>query len=213
MLAPQLAGAPAFLQLGVASRPMPGERVSGDAFVVASRDDNECGLVAVLDGLGHGQDAASAARLASDTLSRYGHQTVVSLVRQVHQALIGTRGVTMSMAEFNLMDDSMTWLSIGNVEGLLVRADRAARPSREAIIMRGGVVGYELPPLRASMVSLSPGDTLYFATDGIEAMFADGLSLAASPQEQADQILASHGKATDDALVLVARYLGRMGGR
>lgn len=192
---------------------MPGERVSGDAFVVAGRDGDDHALVAVVDGLGHGQDAASAARLASDTLSRYGQKTVVSLVRQVHQALIGTRGVTMSMAEFNATDETMTWLSIGNVEGLLVRADRTARPSREAIIMRGGVVGYELPPLRAAVIALSPGDTLYFATDGIEAAFSDGLSTSTVPQEQADHILASHAKATDDALVLVARYLGRMGGR
>lgn len=208
----QNADAPAFLELGVAGRAMPGEKVSGDAHVVATRG-SECALLAVVDGLGHGLDAASAARLAVETLGRYTHKTVVSLVRECHQALIGTRGVTLTLADFNAMDETMTWLSIGNVEGMLIRADRTARPAREAIIMRGGVVGYELPVLRAAVIAVSPGDTLYFATDGIEASFSEQTSQAASPQEQADAILERYAKASDDALVLVARYLGRSGGR
>src|SRR3989442_542063 len=54
---------------------------------------------------------------------------------------------------------------------------------------------------------------LIFATDGIREGFADGLSPEAAPQHLADQILARHGKGTDDALVLVARYLGGAGTR
>ena len=43
----------------------------------------------------------------------------------------------------------------------------------------------------------------------------DGLGhgAEAAPQQLADQILARHGKGTDDALVLVARYLGGAGTR
>ena len=61
------------------------------------------------------------------------------------------------------------------------------------------------------MCSPSPRGTLIFATDGIRGGFAEGLPTDATPQELADHILARHGKGTDDALVLVARYAG--GGR
>ena len=37
--------------------------------------------------------------------------------------------------------------------------------------MRGGVVGYELPIVQASVTAIAPGDVLIFATDGIRPSF------------------------------------------
>jgi hypothetical protein len=42
--------------------------------------------------------------------------------------------------------------------------------------------------------------------------FIDALPVEGSPQQLADHILARFGTSTDDALVLVARYLGPGGG-
>jgi negative regulator of sigma-B (phosphoserine phosphatase) len=58
------------------------------------------------------------------------------------------------------------------------------------------------------VVPLTRGDTLIFSTDGVRPGFAGGVTLAESPQEIADRVIAAHAKETDDALVLVARYLG-----
>ena len=44
--------------------------------------------------------------------------------------------------------------------------------------------------------------------DGIGSGFTRGAEPRATPQQIAERILAEHGKGTDDALVLVARYLG-----
>ena len=66
----------------------------------------------------------------------------------------------------------------------------------------GAIEGY------ASEVSVAPGDTLVFATDGVRHEFTAEISISEPPQRLADQILARFGKGTDDALVLVARYLG-----
>jgi serine phosphatase RsbU (regulator of sigma subunit) len=119
-----------------------------------------------------------------------------------------TRGVVMSLAFFNAQDSTLTWVGVGNVEGMLVRADAKAHPARESVLLRGGVLGYELPPLRASVIPVFRGDTLILSTDGIRHGFAEELTLRDSPQQIADRILAHSGKGTDDALVLVARYLG-----
>lgn len=196
-----------FLDWGVAEAALPGQTSSGDAHVVCALPHGA--LVAVVDGLGHGPEAAAAAARAAATIAKHADQSIISLVRTCHKALIGTRGAAMSMASFNAVDDTLTWLAIGNVEGVLLRADPMARPVRESIVMRGGVIGYELPIVRAAVTVVSPGDLLVFATDGIDSSFTDQLGASRPPQRLADQILAEHGKGTDDALVFVARYLGR----
>lgn len=193
-----------YIDWGVASLALPGERTSGDLHVVHAIDGGV--LVAVMDGLGHGEEAAAAARRAAETLRRHGTESVIGLVRRCHQALVGTRGVVMSLASFRATDDTVSWIGIGNVEGILLRADQRIVPPYENIVLRGGVVGYDLPPLRAAVLSIASGDTLVFATDGIRAGFLTGLKLTDSPQPLADQILAEHAKRTDDGLVLVARY-------
>ena len=114
----------------------------------------------------------------------------------------------MTLASFDSPRSSMTWAGVGNVEALLLRADRSAQPAREAITLRGGVVGYQLPGVRVSTLSVSPGDTLIMVSDGIRSSFVLGIPAHWRPQDMADSILERHGRGTDDALVLVARYLG-----
>ena len=46
------------------------------------------------------------------------------------------------------------------------------------------------------------------ATDGIKSGFSDTLELTLGVQDLADDIVRRFGKTSDDALVLVARYLG-----
>src|SRR5207247_350114 len=88
-----------------------------------------------------------------------------------------------------------------------------ARAARASLVTRGALLGSHLPRVHPVVLAIAPGDTLSFATDGIREGFAEGLSPEAAPQQLADQILARHGKGTDDALVLVARYLGGAGTR
>jgi negative regulator of sigma-B (phosphoserine phosphatase) len=70
------------------------------------------------------------------------------------------------------------------------------------------VVGAQLPQLQGAILSVSPGDTLIFATDGVRSDFARDVLADDPPQRTADRILAQYSKGNDDALVLVARYLG-----
>jgi len=108
-------------------------------------------------------------------------------------------------------EGQLTWLGVGNVEAILLRSDPAgsgAKTRSDRVLLRGGLVGYQLPVLRASTLRLAPDDLLIFATDGIDAGFAEGLVCSDSPQQLADDILERHFKGHDDALVLVVRYLG-----
>jgi len=192
---------------GVATLALEGERESGDLHLVQPVTDGV--LIAVVDGLGHGEEAAAAARLAVSTLERYAEEPPLSLLQRCHVALKGSRGVVMSLARFDAPRGTMTWLGVGNVEGVLHHVDWSERSDRASLITRGGIVGSEVPALQAAVIPVNAGDTLVFATDGIGSGFLSDVSVREAPQRLADVILARHGKGTDDALVLVAKYLGR----
>jgi hypothetical protein len=164
-------------------------------------------LVAAVDGVGHGEQAAAATDLAVATLINHAHESVITLVKRCHNVLRETRGVVMSLASFNELDWTLTWTGIGNVEGLVLRADGSLHSRHEYLLLRSGLVGDQLPPLSASIIPLMQGDTLIFTTDGIRGGFAKDLSPNDPPQVMADQILAKYSKDSDDALVFVARFL------
>jgi serine phosphatase RsbU (regulator of sigma subunit) len=197
---------PPLIEWGVATQPLEGEAESGDQYVVRPLPNGV--LVAAVDGLGHGREAALAAKRAVATLADYAHEPVISLVRRCHERLRRTRGAVMSLAVLNVQDSTMTWLGVGNVEGVLLRADTAADPLRENVLLRSGVVGCQLPALHASILPVTRGDVLIFATDGIRSGFVEDVTLSDPPQRIAEHILARRATGMDDALVLVARYLG-----
>jgi hypothetical protein len=194
-----------WVQVGVAGRALKGEAESGDCELVCGFDRGV--LLGVFDGLGHGGEAAEAARRARAVCERQPGGSVISLVKACHGELIGTRGVAMSLASLDVREATVTWVGVGNVEGLLWQRDGSGRVTRSGLVIRGGVVGAQLPALRAEVVTVAAGDTLAFATDGIGREFAEHVALNRAPQDLADRILLDFGRANDDALVLVVRLL------
>ncbi len=192
------------IEWGFAAMPLRGEAVSGDSYIIKQFPNGI--LMAVVDGLGHGYEAAEASKIAIATLDTYIHEPIIPLVRRCHEALRGTRGAVMSIASFNSLDKTMSWLGVGNIEGILLRENANTVISRKSLMLRGGVVGYQLPPLKESVIPVMHGDTLVFVTDGIRSGFDKGINLSDTPQQIADCIMAQFARGTDDALVLVVRY-------
>lgn len=154
------------LDFAVSSVSIPGESESGDLFVVKEIPGGA--LIGVVDGLGHGSEAAEAARIAVQTMDENAGDSIISITRYCHDKLKNTRGVVMSLASINMADGTIAWLGVGNITGTLFRSDLNTSPLCESIFMRAGVVGYRLPPLYASVVTISKGDILIFSTDGIK---------------------------------------------
>src|SRR5216683_1662254 len=148
----------ALIEWGVATLALPGEAQSGDRHLVKPVGTSV--LVAVVDGLGHGAEAATAAQAAVAALERHATESPVPLIERCHRALQGTRGAVMSVALLGRPDRSMTWLGVGNVEGLLLHGDGAARSGsgRESLVTRGGIVGSELPRLHPTVLPIARGD-------------------------------------------------------
>jgi hypothetical protein len=199
-------GPPPLLDWGMAVLPLPGQDVCGDLYLVQPFANGA--LVAVVDGGGHGEEAFVAASVAVATLQADAHEDVLALLRDCHEALRPTRGAALTVASFNAVDGTMTWVGVGSVEGVLLRADAQTGRACEYVLLHGGVVGWQLPALRSFVIPVARGDTLLLATDGIRIGFDAELRLDEPPQQLAEDILARDAKGTDDALVLVARYLG-----
>jgi negative regulator of sigma-B (phosphoserine phosphatase) len=198
-------GEESLIEAAVAEAAMPGEDESGDLHLIAPHPGGV--LVAAIDGLGHGGEAAEAARTARSTLARDPGADLTDLLVSAHTALARSRGVVMSLVAF-VPGGSLTWLGVGNVEGTLVRADERPVRRADSILLLGGVVGFQLPRLRPSTTAVQPGDLLILTTDGIAAGYVPELDSDGDPKALADRILAQYRKGGDDALVLVARYLG-----
>ncbi|HEV2489088.1 MAG TPA: SpoIIE family protein phosphatase [Candidatus Acidoferrales bacterium] len=194
------------VESGVAISTLHGQKEPGDSHVIVEAAPRI--LFAVIDGLGHGEEAAEAAEIAASVIREFRHESVIPLVQRCHELLRGTRGVVMSLGSINSQENTVTWLGVGNVEGLLLHRDSYGTLIRETMTLRGGVVGDRLPNLFAGVFPLSPGDTIVLVTDGIRGDFADDLPLRESVQGIADYILARFSRGTDDALALVIRYWG-----
>jgi len=195
------------LQWSVAGRPMPGEELSGDNYLVVRTPTGW--LLAVVDGLGHGPEAAAAGSALISTFVDHVEVDLVQLVRFGHEALKGTRGCACALAAIDSRQCLLGWIGIGNVEGVVHRI-QVERLFAEYITMRGGIVGYRLPNLQPTFVNLDDGDLLVMATDGINSDFVQMIA-GRDPERLSASILNNYAKSTDDALVLVACWRPQAG--
>jgi hypothetical protein len=187
-----------------------GQSVIGDRALVHVAD--QLAMAAVIDGLGHGAQAARAAEIAARALVEHREESPASLFARCDAALAATRGVVMSLALFDAARDVVTWAGVGDVEGVLLRWNTAYRRETEVLLRRVGVVGTRRDqPVYAETLSLEVGDTLILATDGVRAGFELGVRLEDEPKRIAERVLSQSSSQVDDALVLVARYLGSAG--
>jgi len=194
------------LEYGVAKFALSGQGESGDHHLVCCNQDGV--LIAAVDGIGHGEEAANAAKKAISILRNGVGEPIISLVERCHEKLRPTRGVVLSLASIDVAQGMMTWLGVGNVQGLLMRANTKNGNTQEPLLLRAGVVGSRVPPLQAAVLPIQKGDTLIFATDGIRSDFTETLNSLENPQRAADRILQNCLSGSDDALVLVSRLTG-----
>jgi serine/threonine protein phosphatase PrpC len=195
----------AAIDWGHAALVMPGQTRSGDRSVIAVADGTA--LIAVIDGIGHGEEAAAAAHAAALVLETSPNESLRTLFDRCHAQLRATRGAAMTVARFESRGRTLDWLGAGNIKTVLLR--RSARGfTCTDLLTYSGIVGAQVTKCAASKTEVTPGDVLILATDGIDSKFIDAIRYDEAPQTQAERLLAAYRSPTDDALVLVAR-LGR----
>jgi len=184
----------------MAGRPHPAEVVTGDAYAV-HWGGGAC-RIAVIDGLGHGVDAAAAAQRAVEFLDAHPGLDPAESLRRCHVALGGTRGAAISVARIDTERRELVYAGIGNVEAHIWQ-----RGKHERLITYRGIVGSAMRTVRPFTVPLAEDWTLLMHSDGISAR-ADirelGLAPPWRPDALARAVLDAFGRLHDDALAVVA---------
>ncbi len=184
-----------------ASRPYPGETSNGDAWQVDWYAWS-C-RITVVDGLGHGPEAARASSEALRILSDRPELSPEDGLRTCHAVLRATRGAAVSIASIDTQAARLTFAGVGNAEASL-RLDG----TWQRLIAYRGIVGATLPNLRSFTFDLTPGWMLAMFTDGVRSRFQfDALPLASDqdPQTFATTSLEGWARPTDDATIVIAR--------
>ncbi len=153
------------VEWGIATRRRPGEAANGDLAVVAPLPEGT--LFAAIDGVGHGVEAAHAARRAGDVVRENPSPDLVLMAERCHRALRDTRGAAISLAFVSPVENAMTWLGVGSVEGRVLSGDPSATRLKGSLALGNGIPGHQLPGVRTARIDVMPGDVLVLATDGI----------------------------------------------
>ena len=190
------------LEWAAAIRPCIGERLSGDTVYYEQRESTL--VVALIDGLGHGPDAHSAATAASDALAERWLPDVVSALRLVAATCSSNHGVVAGVAVIDARDGALTYAGVGNVAARVL----SPRGSR-VFVSANGVLGqtYARPPVQSSI--LAGDEMLVLHSDGVSGTFDDTFTtrlLSCGPAAAARMSIRVLGRSHDDCGVLVVRW-------
>lgn len=196
------------MEWAAATRPRRGESVSGDrSLAVAAGAD--AALFAVIDGLGHGEPAAAAARCAEHVLAAAADRPLDDLLTLCHHELAATRGAAITLARIDFEAATLCWTGVGNVSAHLLGRTTGGVDTQSEVRLLGGIVGDQIPELPVPEASpIRPGHLLVMATDGVAESHTVAVDFAATADTLAAALLDGHGRESDDALVLVARHRG-----
>jgi len=196
---------PSPLALGAATRVYPGMEWNGDAFVLKQWDGHA--LVAVVDGLGHGQFAHRAAQAARRYVETHYDQPLPEVFRGVGRACRATRGVVMAIARFAFGPPPapirLSFASVGNIDARVY-----GRPEPMHFVVRRGVLGGHAPNPVVLEQPWEPTAVLVLYSDGVSTRWhwndlAPLLSQPASALAQG--LLRAQAKGDDDATVVVVK--------
>jgi hypothetical protein len=178
-----------------------GEEVCGDNWALLQGRGRVVALVA--DGLGHGLDAANAARAAVDVVKSKAHLDATNLMDAVHNALRPTRGAAAAIALLQPESELCTFCGIGNISASI----RSAGTSR-SMVSQNGTLGHRVRRIQEFQYPFPKGALLLMHSDGL----ATHWDLAAYPGIEARHpaliaaaLYRDHSRGRDDLTVLALR--------
>ena len=192
--------------VGVVRVPKHGEAACGDDWGFAV-DDRGRAMVAVADGLGHGQSAADASRRAVDVAVDRSADQPAMIVAQVHAALRSTRGAALAIATIEMPGTSVRYAGLGNISASLV----SPRDSK-SLVSYNGIAGHEARKIQEFGYDWPAGALLVMHSDGLSGRWDltryPGLANR-DPSVVAGVLYRDYSRGRDDSLVVVVRAAAR----
>ncbi len=192
------------LKIGGICLPMRGENVSGDAWTCQSYAHRR--LLLVVDGLGHGSAAATAASAAVKVFQEDCQRSPYAIIEAAHSALRSTRGAALAIAEIDFDQQTVCFAGVGNIA-----ASISSFTEQHHLVSYNGTVGHELQKIQEFRYPWYPNGILIMHSDGLGTQWKldryPGL-IQKHPSLIAGVLYRDFNRERDDVTILVAKGLG-----
>jgi Stage II sporulation protein E (SpoIIE) len=190
-------------EYGAVSLPLAGEEACGDLWAI--EEVRGLTLLLVVDGLGHGPQAAEAAREAVRIFGERASLGLVEIVQAAHAALRSTRGAALAVAELDLGRGEVRYAGVGNIAGSILGAGEDRSTS---MVSHNGTVGHTIRKVQEFTYPWTPGSLLVMHSDGLATHWQlgryPGLT-SRHPAIVAGTLYRDFRRVRDDVTVVVVR--------
>ena len=190
-------------QQGVVCLPLSGQAVCGDAWMVET--SGTALQVVMIDGLGHGLEAAVAGSEAIRVMRQYAGAGPADAMRAMHGALRATRGAAAAVAMVDTATRRIRFAGIGNITAAVGGVDSMRR-----MVSHNGIVGHHVRSVREFEYEWPPHGYLILHSDGLSARWSldayPGL-IGRDPAIVAGVLHRDFGRPNDDASILALRHV------
>ena len=186
---------------GVVNIPKPGQDICGDSWAIDERPGRS--LFMVVDGLGHGAEAALASAAAVRAFHDNADHGAGDILDAIHAALHATRGAAVAVAEVFASDGNVKFAGLGNISGTL-----HVNGEVRHMVSHDGTAGHNARRMSEFNYPWTKDTLLLMHSDGLSRRFSlsdrAGLS-SRHPSIITAVLYAHHCRHTDDVTILAAR--------
>lgn len=150
------------LRIGVSHHALFDDPACGDTWHVTLAHGRLSALV--VDGLGHGPEAEEAAQRAATAFAVDAFLDPLLLTEQMHQAMGGTRGGAVAIAQYDARNGRLAFTGIGNIGASLVAPTRV-----RGLASLPGIVGGQYRKAQVFDYADVTGNLLILYSDGLQS--------------------------------------------
>lgn len=188
------------------SIPAPREFVCGDGWQIHDYEGRFS--LMVVDGLGHGPEAARVAEMAMESFHSHRDKSVLTIFEETQRTLSGTRGAAMGLAVFVAGSSALQFVGIGNIAGII----RTSEQSR-GLCSQNGILGVQIRKVQQMEYPCDSDFLLIMHSDGLQSRWNlddyPGL-INCHPSIIAAMLYRDFVRGKDDVTVVVARLRSKM---
>lgn len=191
------------VEIGVVCLPLVPDEPCGDGWDVIQLRDRT--VILVVDGLGHGPEAAKVPLLAIRNFRENPAGSPAEILENLHDSLKGTRGGVVAVAAIDEGRGTITFTGAGNISGQIITG-----PAFQNLLSMYGTAGLEIRKFREFSYPWEPGALLILHSDGL-TMHWDmknypGLARK-HPALIAGVLYRDHTRGSDDVTVLAVKLV------
>ncbi len=191
------------LEVAGVAVPYPGERHCGDAWISESTPERTALLV--VDGLGHGWEAAEAAQEAAVAFRKRAQSAPGEILASIHEALRKTRGAVAAVTEIRPREGTLVYAGVGNISAVILR-----NGTSRSLVSHNGTLGVATSRIQEFKSEWHPDAVFVVHSDGLQSRWDLSSSsypglLARHPALIGAALLRDFRRQRDDASVVVVK--------